>query len=121
MSEPASRSVASETAFLEITFRSALCIWWAFFWRHMLYGGAALIVVGFLEGLAGLGGRHLLFSLSAVLVMAAASMFLLGVFIHIQFRQFSIRLLVPPHLSTTTSVSGELPAIRNFDEYSPGN
>ena len=106
MSEPASRSVASETAFLEITFSRALCIWWAYFWRHMLYGGIVLLVVGFLEGLAGLG-RHLLLSFSAVLVMAVASMFVLGIVLHKQFRQFSIRLVVSPHLSTTTTVSGE--------------
>jgi hypothetical protein len=107
MSEPASRSVASETAFLQITISRALCIWWAYFWRHMLYGGTALFVVAFLEGLAGLGGQHLLLSLCAVLVMAAASMFVLAIVLHKQFRQFSIRLVVSPHLSTTASVSGE--------------
>jgi hypothetical protein len=73
----------------------------------MLYGGAALLVVGFLEGLAGLGGRHLLLSLSAVVVMAAASMLVLAIVLTKQFRQFSIRLVVSPHLSAPTSVSGE--------------
>ena len=71
MSEPALPSIASETIYLELTFRRALCIWWAYFWRHMLYGGTVVLVVGFLEGLAGLGGNHLLLSLSTVLVMAA--------------------------------------------------
>jgi hypothetical protein len=93
MSEPTSLSVASETTYLELTFRRALCIWWAYFWRHMLYGGAAVLVVGFLEGLAGLGERHLLLSLSAVLVMAAVSMCVLGVVLHKQFRHFSIRIV----------------------------
>jgi hypothetical protein len=93
MSELASPSVTSEATYLEITFRRALCIWWAYFWRHMLYGGAALLVVGFLEGLAGLGGRHLLLSLSAVLVMAIASMCVLVWVLCKQFRHFSIRLV----------------------------
>jgi hypothetical protein len=93
MSEPAGLSVASEVTYLELTFRRALCIWWAYFWRHMLYGGAAVLLVGFLEGLAGLGGRHLLLSLSAALVMAAMSMCVLGVVLHKQFRHFSVRLV----------------------------
>ena len=96
MSEPASLSIASETTYLELIFRRALCIWWAYFWRHMLYGGAAVLIVGFLEGLAGLGGRHLLLSLSAVLVMAALSLCVLGVVLHKQFRHFSIRIVAPP-------------------------
>lgn len=59
----------------------------------MLYGGVALFVVGYLEGLAGLGGRHLLLSLTAVLVMAIASVFVLAIVLHKQFSQFSIRLV----------------------------
>ena len=93
MSEPASLSVASETNYLELTFRRALCIWWAYFWRHMLYGGAAVLVIGFLEGLAGLGGRHLLLSLSSVLVLVPVQMCVFGVVLHKQFRHFSIRLV----------------------------
>ena len=96
MSEPASLSAAAETTCLELTFRRALCIWWAYFWRHMLFGGVAVIVVGFLEGLAGLGGRHLLLSLSAVLVMAAVSLRVLGIVLHKQFRSFSIRFVASP-------------------------
>jgi hypothetical protein len=96
MNEIASLSPASETIYLELTFRRALCIWWAYFWRHMLYGGAALLIVGFLEGLAGMGGRHLLLSLSAVLVMAVASMCVLGIVLHKQFRHFSIRIVASP-------------------------
>jgi hypothetical protein len=96
MSEPASLSAAAETTYLELTFRGALCIWWAYFWRHMLFGGVAVIVVGFLEGLAGLGGRHLLLSLSAVLVMAAVSLCVLGIVLHKQFRSFSIRIVASP-------------------------
>jgi hypothetical protein len=96
MSEPASLSVASETTYLELTFRRALCIWWAYFWRHMLYGGVAVIIVGFLEGLAWLGGNRLLLSLSAVLVMAAVSLCVLGVVLHKQFRNLSIRIVASP-------------------------
>jgi len=96
MSEPASLSVASETTYLELTFRRVMCIWWAYFWRHILYGGPAVILVGFLEGLAGLGGRHLLLSLSAALVMAAVSMVVLGAVLHKQFRHFSIRIVASP-------------------------
>ena len=96
MSEPASLSVASETTYLELTFRRALCIWWAYFWRHMLYGGVAVLIVGFLEGFAGLGGSHLLLSLSAVLVMAAVSICVLGVVLNKQFRHFSIRIVASP-------------------------
>jgi hypothetical protein len=62
----------------------------------MLYGGPVVIIVGFLEGLAGLGGRHLLLSLSAVVVMAAVSMVVLGVVLHKQFRHFSIRIVASP-------------------------
>lgn len=93
MSDIASPSVASEPVYLELTLARAMSIWWANFWRHMLYGGVAVIIVGFLEGLAGLGGSHLLFSFSAVLVMAAMSMCVLGIVIHKQFRHFSIRLV----------------------------
>ena len=96
MSDLASPSIASEPAYLELTFRRVMCIWWAYFWRHMLYGGPAVILVGFLEGLAGLGGRHLLLSLSAVVVMAAVSMVVLGVVLHKQFRHFSIRIVASP-------------------------
>jgi len=93
MSDLASPSIASEPVYLEFTFRRVMCIWWAYFWRHMLYGGPAVILVGFLEGLVGLGGRHLLLSLSAALVMAAVSMVVLGVVLHKQFRHFSIRIV----------------------------
>ena len=93
MSDLASPSIASEPVYLEFTFRRVMCIWWAYFWRHMLYGGPAVILVGFLEGLVGLGGRHLLLSLSAALVMAAVSMVVLGVVMHKQFRHFSIRIV----------------------------
>jgi hypothetical protein len=102
MSEPASLSVASETTYLGLTFRRALCIWWAYFWRPMLFGGAAVLIVGFLEGLAGLGGRHLLLSLSAVLVMGAVSMCMLGVVLQKQFRHFSLRIVASPRQSATT-------------------
>jgi len=95
MSDLASPSIASEPAYLELTFRRVMCIWWAYFWRHMLYGGAAALTVGFLEGLAGLGG-HLLFSLSTAVVMAAVSMVVLGVVLHKQFRHFSIRIVASP-------------------------
>jgi hypothetical protein len=96
LGEPASLSVASETTYLELTFRRALCIWWAYFWRNMLYGGSAVLIVGFLEGLAGLVGRRLLLSLSAFLVLAAVSMCVLGIVLHKQFRHFSIRIVASP-------------------------
>ena len=96
MSDLALPSIASDPAYLELTFGRVMCIWWAYFWRHMLYGGPAVILVGFLEGLVGLGGRHLLLSLSAALVMAAVSMVVLGVVLHKQFRHFSIRIVASP-------------------------
>jgi len=46
--------------------------------------------------LAGLGGNHLLLSLSAVVVMAGVSMVVLGVVLHKQFRHFSIRIVASP-------------------------
>ena len=54
MGDSTSLSAASEPAYLELTFKRAMCIWWAYFWRHMVYGGVAVLSVGFLEGLAGL-------------------------------------------------------------------
>jgi len=96
MSDPASPSIASEPVYLELTFRRLMCIWWAYFWRHMLYGAPLVIIAGFLEGLAGLGGNHLLLSLSAVVVMAGVSMVVLGVVLHKQFRLFSIRIVASP-------------------------
>ena len=96
MSEPASLSIDSETTYLELTFNRLLSIWWAYFWRHMLYGGGAVIIVGFLEGLAGLGGKRLLLSLSAVLVMAAVSVCMFGVVLHKKFRHFSIHIVASP-------------------------
>ena len=96
MSDPASISVDPGPAYLEITFTRAMHIWWAYFWRHMLYGGAAVFVIGSLEGLVGLGGRHLLLSLSAVLVNLPVSMCVLAVVLHKQFRHFSIRLVPYP-------------------------
>ena len=96
MSDLASPSIASEPVYLELTFRRLMCIWWAYFWRHMLYGAPLVIIVGFLEGFAGLGGSHLLLSLSAVLVMAAVSICVLGVVLHKQFRHFSIRIVASP-------------------------
>jgi hypothetical protein len=102
MSEPASLSVASETVYLELNFRRVLCIWWAYFWRHMLYGCAAAVIVGFIEDRTGLGRGRLLVSLSAVLIMAAVSMFVLAFVLHKQFRDFSIRLVASPRQSATT-------------------
>jgi hypothetical protein len=96
MSQPASLSVAPETTYLEITFQRALCIWWAYFWRHMLYGGVVVLLVGFLEGLAGLRGSRLLSYLSTVLVMVTMSICVLGIVLHKQFRGFVIRLVPPP-------------------------
>ena len=96
MSEPASPSVASEPVYLEITFRRAMSIWWAYFWRRMLYSGAAIFVIGLLEGLAGLGENHLLLALMCVLVMIPVEMCALGLVLHKQFRQFSIRLVASP-------------------------
>ena len=96
MIDLASPSIASEPVYLELSFRRLMCIWWAYFWRHMLYGGAAVLTVGFLEGLAGLGESHLLLSLSAVLVMAVVSMCVLGIVLHKQFRHFSIRMVASP-------------------------
>ena len=96
MSDIVSPAIASEPAYLELTFKRAINIWWAYFWRHMLYGGVVLIIVRFFEGLAGLGGNHLLLSLSAVLIMAIVSMLVLGIVLHKQFRHFSIRLVVSP-------------------------
>ena len=49
MSEPALASVASEITFLELTFRCALCIWWAYFWRHMLSHYSTRIAWGRIE------------------------------------------------------------------------
>lgn len=96
MSNLASPSIASEPVYLELTFSRVICIWWAYFWRHMLYGGPVVILVGFLEGLVGLGGSHLLVSLSAVVVMAAVSICVLGIVLHKQFRHFSIRIVASP-------------------------
>jgi hypothetical protein len=96
MIDLASPPIASEPAYLELTFKRVVCIWWAYFWRHMLYGGVAAIVVGFLEGSAGLGGSRLLLSLSTVLAMAAVSMCMLWFVLHKQFRHFSIRLVASP-------------------------
>jgi len=92
MSEVASPPIASEPVYLELTFSRVMSIWWAYFWRHMLYGAGAVFTVGAIEGLAGLGG-HLLLSLSAAVVMAAVSMVVLGVVLHKQFRHFSIRIV----------------------------
>ena len=93
MSDLASPSVASETTYLDLTFGRALCIWWAYFWRHMLYSVPLVIIIGFLEGAAGLGENRLLLSLSVAVAMAAVSMCVLGIVLHKQFRHFSIRLV----------------------------
>ena len=97
MSDTASTSVDPRPTYLELTFRRALCIWWAYFWRHMFYGGVPVVIVGFLEGLAGLGGRHLLLSLSSVAVLIPVQICVLGIVLHKQFRNFSIRLVASPH------------------------
>lgn len=96
-------SVASDTTYLDFTFRRVLCIWWAYFWRHMLYGVVAASIVAFVEDLAGLRGPRVA-PLSAVLVMAPVSLFVLAIVLNKQFGQFSIRLVASPHSSTTTSV-----------------
>jgi hypothetical protein len=67
----------------------------------MLYGGVLALIVGFLEGLAGQGRNRLLLTLRVVLVMAAVSMYVLGIVLHKQFRHFSIRLVASPRESTT--------------------
>lgn len=100
MSEPGLLTNASETLYVETTFRRILRIWWAYFWRHMLYGGVVVVVVRLLEGLAGLSGNHLAVYLSEVLVMATMSVLVLAIVLHKRFRQFSIRLVASP-------VSGE--------------
>jgi hypothetical protein len=97
MSDLASPSVASEPLYLELTFKRITTIWWAYFWRHMLYGGAAVLVTGFLEGLAGLGGRRLLLTLSSVLILIPVQICVLGIVLHKQFRHFSIRVVASQH------------------------
>lgn len=54
----------------------------------MLYGCAALLGVEFLEGLLGLRGRPLLLSLSAILVMATVSMFVLAIVLYNNYLLF---------------------------------
>lgn len=97
MSDLASPPITSEPAYLELTIRRALCIWWAYFWRHMLYGGFAVLAIGFLERLAGLGGRALLLSLSSILVLVPVQICMLGIVLHKRFRHFSIRLVASPN------------------------
>lgn len=68
----------------------------------MVYSIPLVVIVGFLEGLAGLGGNHLVLSLSTVLVMAAVSLCSLGIVLHKQFRHFSIRLVASPRENSST-------------------
>jgi hypothetical protein len=96
MSDIVSPAIASEPAYLELTFKRAINIWWAYFWRHMVYGGTAVLIISFLEGLAGLGKSHLLLSVSVVVVMGAMSMLVLAIVLHKQFHHFSIRLVASP-------------------------
>lgn len=100
---PASLSPASDAPYLELTFKRVLCIWWAYFWRHMVYGVVAASVVAIIEDLAGVRGP-LVFTLSAVLVTATVSMFVLGIVLNKQFGQFSIRLVPSPESGNSPSV-----------------
>lgn len=102
MSGPASLATASDTAYLPLTFRRVLRIWWAYFWRHMVYGVVAAGIVAIVEDFAGLRGR-LLHSLSAVVVMAPVSIFVLAIVLDKQFGQFSIRLVASPESGTPPS------------------
>ena len=103
MSGPASLSPASDATYLELTFKRVLCIWWSYFWRHMVYGVVAATIVATLEDLAGLRGP-LVRTLSAVLVMATVSMIVLGIVLNKQFGQFSIRLVPSPEPGNSPSV-----------------
>lgn len=103
MGGPASLSVSSDATYLELTFRRVLCIWWAYFWRHMLYGGVAGMIVAALEELAGLGGP-LVRTLSVALVMAIVSILALGIVLDKQFGRFSIRLVPSPESGKNPSV-----------------
>jgi hypothetical protein len=96
MSDLASPSIPSAPVYLEITFKRVVCIWWAYCWRHMLYGGGAVVVIQAIERLIGLGERHLLLSLSSVLVLIPIQVVVLGLVLHKQFRHFSIRLVASP-------------------------
>jgi hypothetical protein len=102
MSEPASLLVAPETPYLEVTFSRLLHIWWAYFWRHMLFGCGAVLTVEFLEAFVGLDGNKWLQSFSVVVVMAIVSLLVFGIALHKQFPHFSIR-LVPTHAPAVLS------------------
>jgi hypothetical protein len=86
-------AIASEPMYLEVTVQRAVCIWWAYFWRHMVYGGVACLIFGFLEGMVGLGGKHPVLLLSSVLVLVPVEICVLGIVLHKRFRHFSIRLV----------------------------
>jgi hypothetical protein len=96
MSDLASPFIPSGPAYLEITFGRIVSIWWAYCWRHMLYGGGAVLVIQAAERLIGLGERHLLLSLGSVLVLMPVQVVVLGIVLHKQFRHFSIRLVASP-------------------------
>jgi len=96
MSDIASPCIPRGPEYLEATFGRIVRIWWAYCWRHMLYGGGAVIVIQAIERAIGLGERHLLLSLSSVLVLMPVQVVVLGLVLHKQFRHFSIRLVASP-------------------------
>jgi len=100
MSEPASLLVSPGNPYLEITFSRLLRIWWAYFWRHILFGGVTVLTIELLEALLRLDENKWLQSLSVVLVMAIVSVLVFGIVLHKQFRHFSIR-LVPTQAQPT--------------------
>ncbi len=78
-----------------------MAVWWAYFWRHLLYGGVAVFVAGFLVGLAGQQGNRFVLFLSSLLALIPVQVCVLGIVLHKDFRRFSIRFVPSPLTSPT--------------------
>jgi hypothetical protein len=96
MADATSIPVASEPAYLEVTLGRAIRVWWALFWRGLLYCGLAGLLIGFVEGLIGFGRPQITMP-SGFLVGLPVGVYVVRAALRKQYRHFSIRLVASPH------------------------
>ena len=88
-----------QPVFLETTFRRAMVVWWALFWRAALLCLGAGFVVGFIEGFIGAAigvpspTIRVVTMFSGALTSIPAGIYAVLLVLRKNYRQFSIRLV----------------------------
>lgn len=97
-----------QSVFLEPTFRRAMVVWWAVFWRAGLLCLGAGFVLGFIEGFIGAGigvpspTIRVVTMFSGALVGIPGGIYALQLALRTNYREFSIRLVASNPITSRT-------------------